>query len=1094
MIQNSVRSNGEAAVPLAGIASLVAVSGCVSLVYQTVWFREFRLIFGASTPATAAVLAIFMAGLGWGSLALGRRSESWIAPLRLYALLEFGIAILAACSPLLLQGVRAIYIAAGGTEILGTAGGAVVRLVLSALVLLPPTFLMGGTLPAIARSVECAGDSARRRVALAYGLNTLGACLGVVLTTFFLVQQFGARMSVWVACLLNLVVAICALVLSRRAAALDAARSKDITPDTATALPDGGMAAKPMGPEGSKLGATGRVGGLFVLAASCASGLVFFLMELVWYRMLTPILGGSTYTFGVVLATALLGIGLGGAVYSLSMSGVRPRFVHFAWSCALQALCIAVPFAAGDSIAFLTLGLRDLSLLGFGGVSVGWFLAAACVVLPAAAVAGFQFPLLLAVMGSGREAVGVQTGRVYAANTVGAILGALGGGFGLMPLLGAVGLWKAVVVLLGILAVGALLLDWTLGRGVQRRFRSAPLALVGAATACLFASGPTAVWRHGGIGAGRSDFGNRTPNAIEKARNALNRALIWEEEGWESSVALMNTAAIAFIVDGKSDGSSVSDAGTQIMGGLIGAALHPDPKNVLVVGLGTGSSCGWLAAVEEVERVDVIELESAIVRVAEDCAPVNRDALQNPKVHVTIGDAREKLLVSGRKYDLIFSEPSNLYRAGIANLFTREFYRSCRARLEDGGLFLQFLQGYEISNEAILCALATIGSEFPHVSVWLSQVTDLILVASEKPLAVDAEALRTRLGGMPFREAMPMTWGVEGLEGFLARFVANDAFTRRIAKAAGGRLHTDDKPVMEFLFGKSVALRGPGFNVEQMLDLAARVGGDRPGFLIGQGLDETAIRADRLTIRSFHDRAWVLPDASGGFVDADRARVHNAFSAADWATGLAEWEEHGFQPLNPLEQRFLATAMTVENRPEAAAHVAELPERDPLRAALEAWIVFRQGGKEQSMALIDEAVRQLQDWPLSGPEAIEPLCRLARQIANGEPARAAELLLMLEKPFPLGQQHNLRLGTMAAIAGHLETETQSARTAAAIHGITEPWPIWDRDLLKNRAWAYQTVEPGSDIALDALDDFLRFERHSPSSFSEAVSGDQAGQR
>ena len=233
----------------------------------------------------------------------------------------------------------------------------------------------------------------------------------------------------------------------------------------------------------------------------------------------------------------------------------------------------------------------------------------------------------------------------------------------------APGVWKIVIVLLSALALVATLL------ATRERFHwlrtLSPLILVALALLMLGATGPTAFWRHSQIGVGRIKQFQASPNDVHDLINRMRRQIVWEKDGQESSVALVKTDSLAFIVNGKSDGNAKYDAGTQIMSGLIGAALHPNPKKAMVVGLGTGSTAGWLAAVPNIKQVDAIELEPTVLKVAEACAPVNQNALANSKVRVTIGDAREVLLTTQEKYDIVVSEPSNPYRAGVAGLFVR---------------------------------------------------------------------------------------------------------------------------------------------------------------------------------------------------------------------------------------------------------------------------------------------------------------------------------------------------------------------------------------------------------------------------------------
>ena len=623
------------------VALFLFGSGFCALVYQVAWLRLLRLIFGSSTGASAAVLAIFMGGLGLGSYLLGKRGDRSKSPLGLYGNLELAIALAAAASPLLVAGVRASYIAVGGTYSLAPGIGLVVRMLLAAVVLAVPTFLMGGTLPAAVRAITRDADARRHSVGLLYAINTLGAVVGAMATNFLLIELLGIQRTIWLAALLNLLVAVAARAKARERGVLETSPDAPVEPPAADAR----------GPAGYRL----------ILVAAAVVGFVFFLMELVWYRMLAPILGGSTYTFGVVLAVALLGIGAGGLLYA-AISGPRPTFRGFALTCALEAAAVALPFALGDTIAFLALELRGLHSLGFSAMVASWTLVCVIVVLPASLVAGFQFPLLVALLGSGRRRVAHQVGVTYAWNTVGAIAGAIAGGFGLIPLLSAPGAWRLSVALLVLLS-----LLFLLRGGRAGRWQLATTALVAVAALGLALSrGPSNFWRHGGIGAGRMRAPANNPNEVKDILHMHARNVAWQEDGRESSVALVSGSGYSFFVNGKSDGSARGDAPTQVMSGLVGTLLHPAPASTLVIGLGTGSTAGWMTEVEEVERVDVVELEPVIRRVAEDCAPVNRDVLQSDKLELIYADAREYLQATRRQYDVIFSEPSNHPGLGLS--------------------------------------------------------------------------------------------------------------------------------------------------------------------------------------------------------------------------------------------------------------------------------------------------------------------------------------------------------------------------------------------------------------------------------------------
>ncbi|MGB6995762.1 MAG: fused MFS/spermidine synthase [Thermoanaerobaculia bacterium] len=363
-------------------------SGFCALVYQMGWLRMLRLVFGSSTNATAAVLAIFMGGLGLGGYLLGRRAEHTENPLDFYARLELGISLAAAASPILIAAVRALYVAVGGTQALGLVGGTGLRLLLAGFVLGLPTFLMGGTLPAAVRSITREADQSRHSVGWLYAVNTLGAVTGAIVTTFVLIEVVGIQRTIWLAALLNLLIALWA-----RSTARDQGSVEPLT----------GESTDPGAEKDQADDRRSRV--RLVLVAAGVVGFVFFLMELVWYRMLSPILGGSTYTFGVILIVALFGIGAGGLLYALLREVRRPTLRHFSMTCILEALCIAVPFALGDLVALLALQMQGLQAGGFTFLALGWTAVSLVVVFPASLIAGYQFPLLVALLGSGRKGV-----------------------------------------------------------------------------------------------------------------------------------------------------------------------------------------------------------------------------------------------------------------------------------------------------------------------------------------------------------------------------------------------------------------------------------------------------------------------------------------------------------------------------------------------------------------------------------------------------------------------------------------------------------------------------------------------------------------
>jgi spermidine synthase len=1036
------------------IAALLFGSGACALIYEVVWLRELRLVFGASTPASAAVLAVFMGGLGFGALLLGRRADRAARPLRFYSSLELGVAASAAASPLLLTLVRAVYVWAGGSTTLGAAGGTVARLLLSALVLLPPTLMMGGTLPAAARAAVPGADASRRSTALVYGLNTLGAVTGAALSTFVLLEVFGARLTLWIAALINALLAVLARILDRSLAAAEQAAPAEEPAAPAAPAPRGVPAP-------------------FVLAAAAAVGFAFLLMELVWYRMLAPVLGGSSYTFGLILAAALLGIGAGGLFYTLRAAGTAVTVSAFAWSAALEALLLAVPYALGDRIALLALLLRPLGATGLAAQALGWALVTAIVVVPASIVAGYQFPLLIGLLGRGGAQLGRHVGTAYAANTFGSILGSLAGGFLLLPLLGALGAWKLAVWVLAAIAAAATVL---FARTAEPRALASLSAVVGALALLHGATGPTAFFRHTPIGAGRADLhlGGATRNSLREMEEERRRSVSWEAEGREGSVALHTHSDTAFFVNGKSDGAALGDAGTQVMGGLLGALLHAQPvKEVLVIGLGTGSTAGWLAALPEVERVDVVELEPAILHVAEVCSPVNHDALRNPKIHVAIGDAREVLLTTKRHYDLVFSEPSNPYRAGISSLFTREFYEAVRSRLRPDGVFVQWLQGYEIDARSVRGVYATLGAVFFSVESWRSKPSDLVLLSRRDDAPIDVAELRRRVATSPYREALAAVWHADSAEDVLARFIARSGLARTIAdRDRDTGVNTDDLNALEFGIARSLG-KSHDFSVGDLTRLAGLRGEARP-LLAGGG--EAAVdweRVDSATagLPVVHGHAPEWPAHARRTPEA----LHRLQAMAAWIDDryddvIAEWGAQKEAPRSLQELLVMADAFAVAGD---EAHALPLLDRlaasSPLDAdALRARLFYRLGRREDAFRALERAITGHRRNPWADTRIMGRTLPLALDLARAEPARIPALDALLREPLSMRHHDAARLQLRLHVA-MLQKGSALCVDALAAYG---QHPLWQRDFLVQRLVCYERQHhPLRDRAAEDLEQF-----------------------
>jgi spermidine synthase len=1040
------------------LGTLLFGSGLCALIYQAVWLRQFRLIFGASTLASAAVLAMFMAGLGIGALKLGRIVDRSRNPLAFYGLLEVGVALSAAATPLLLWLVRSAYLAMGASFTLGSFFATIVRLLLTLIVLAIPTVLMGGTLPAVARSLERSSDAGRIGVSILYAANALGAVVGVAISTFYLLERFGNLKTLMAAVLFNALVGMAAIAYSnrlRRPLGKDRRMSDEIDEEA-----DGidvvqmDAVAPPR----------------FVYAAAAIVGFAFFLMELVWYRLLTPLLGGTTYTFGLILAVALAGIGSG----SLFWAAIRRRRATvgaFGVSCAIEALLLAVPFALGDRLAFVALLSRSLGALGFDGYVLSWLAITAIVVFPAAFVAGLQFPLLISLLGEGRTDVGRHVGAAYLWNTAGAIAGSIAGGFGLLPLLTAIGAWKAAVALLCLLVIASWMVR---SPGRRRAVGAGSLAAAALAILLLFAEGPTAFWRHSPIGAGRLDRITPVRNRLIDLQHTRQRTTSWEAEGVESSVSIAHSDGYAFIVNGKSDGHARLDAGTQVMGGLLPAILHPNPKTAVVIGLGTGTTAGWLGAVPSIERVDVVEIEPSIVYMAELSTPVNHDVLRNQKVNVLIGDGRELLLARGQKYDIISSEPSNPYRAGIANLFTTEFYRACQSRLNSGGMFAQFLQAYEVDAPTISTIYATITGVFPYVETWQTAAGDLLLLGSREPIRHDWRAIERKMQNDVFHRGIRNAWGVTSVAGVYARYVAGTSTAQRLA--GNTRPNTDDRPTIEYAFARSLGFSG-GFDVAELRRAARMPIDDVPKEI--RGVPEAAqIEAERLSIGVAHESKIDLHEYLALEV-RNRGIAQIRYLEGGFADAWTIWKGQQVSPQTPLEMITFAETLAERGDSSAMPYLQALRAEFPIEAeTLLARLLWRQGRRAEGTAALVRAFEQYRTnpWPL--PIVMRRAIRLANEIAEQDRgALAAQIEGALRQPFAIEMLREMRRSALLFVQDQLSPDDAcSDALLETVHSF-EPHVPWQEIFLTKRATCYeQRNDPLAKKAAEELREFKRGER------------------
>lgn len=1000
------------------LALIMYGSGVCALLYQTVWLREFRMVFGGAAPAAAAVLAVFMAGLGFGGWWFGRRVESVQFPFRFYARLEVAIAIAAILTPKLLELARSVYLSTGGLQTLGDTTATLVQIGITAVVLGVPCFLMGGTLPAAMKFAQRDDDPNRSTTALFYAINVVGAVSGAALGTFWMLGTVGNKGTLALAAMANALIGGLAWIISRRVELKAAAKS-----ELKLELPTSMDHAERSVPKG------------FVLTAAFVSGFTFFVVELLWYRVSASLLGGSVYGFGLVLCVALAGMGLGGLLYSLLLKTLKPSVGAFMFVSALQAVCVIAPWVIGDNFAFGALVINETTRgFGFGPVVAGWATIIAGLAFLPSLLAGVQFPLLVSLLGRGNAGVGRELGQAYLCNTSGAITGSLMGGFVLVPMLGLNHTWLLVAGLIALMPIAALI-----ACKERRGASTISLGLLGAgAVAAVLAQGPTAVWYHYPIGYGRSTQVPDTSEKLEAWKRVIRRSHVASFDGRETSVAVTRGDQLIILTNGKADGSSLVDASTQVMLGLVGAALHEQPKTACVIGLATGTTAGWLAQAPGMERVDALELEAGMLKLAEIFEPVNHGAMKNPKVNHIIGDAREFLMAKGQGYDLIISEPSNPYRAGVASLYTKEFYQSVHDRLNEGGILCQWVQGYEASPETIDTVISTLASEFPKVEIWNTQDDDLLLVASKSARPWSTAVVQAKLRREPYATAIRRLWFTDSIEGFMARCVANEDFTRSLT---GQELpaNTDNLNLLEFGFARTLGKHYDGA-ASALRQRAYKLGQMMPKLTEGS-LDPNLFTRETLNAGwRNNNKAILCPPVKTEELPQDTLKVaaaYDSLASANYAGFIQFFGD--ITPITLQERWMLAVAHSLTGAPAAGRLLTELDSYYPENVSLlRVRQLHAQKNLPEARKAFAQAANMLKHSPWIEPALLQETLRLADDLTNNAtPDEARIVFNALSEPFLAMNGEESRLNALSIVAARMGNDERMAAVEA--WGPHYPW-------------------------------------------------------
>jgi len=790
-----------------GYSLLFFLSGATGLVYELLWVRLLYQAFGSTIESVTTVVAAYMGGLGLGAWLLGQRGDRHPRPAALYGRLEIAIGVFGLVSPFVLALAHRVYVSAAGALGLGGGASVALRFALAALVLLVPTTLMGGTLPVLTRAfMGTERDRLKPSLGWLYGINTLGAVAGTALAGFFLIEYVGIRASLWATAMVNVGLGAAALALAR-----------PLEPVPVPALADRSVAS------GAGPGRTLRRVGLGLLGVTAFAAL---LHEIAWTRVLVMIVGGSTYAFTLVLLVFLLGIGLGSALVARRAAAASETAADAALAQGVTAAGAALLFAFFSLLPRYIIAVFQAQSWGAAQRLAALGLVIGGVVLVPAIGMGMTFPLLTDLVAPGGSARGEDVGRAYALNTMGSIAGAVLTGFVLVVTFGT-----DLTLRLGLVvsAAAALALAALAARGVaersdqHRQLRARVLGAGVLASAGLVAALGAPRWSTPLIDLGPAIYAREPMDraAVETFLGHRGARQLAYREGRNATVSVWESGpGRSLKVNGKADASDHGDMDTEIMLGLAPVAARPQATTALVIGYGSGVTARLLADVPGMQRVRIVEIEPAVLAMSRFFEHVNDTVLARPGVSAVVDDARSALQLDRERYDVISSEPSNIWLAGVATLYTPEFYRIVRRRLADDGVFCQWVQLYQVPVPVVAGVVRNIRTVFPHVEVWFSSPGDVLIIGSLKPLTYDAAWL-TRLvgpggalGGLA-REYL----AVDAPEHYFGHLLLDSSGVARLVERAT-IVHRDNRPRLEFVAARRFLDTGTQGVFDSLADMA----------------------------------------------------------------------------------------------------------------------------------------------------------------------------------------------------------------------------------------------------------------------------------
>lgn len=764
------------------------IFGFSALIFQVVYAKNLVLLFGLTAPAIATVLAVYFSGLAMGSFIFGklvdkfqnRAGKFYISFFLLTGIYGFITPLLFQLLSTLIKGVNTFYP-------LSFSGFNFFAFIFAFIFLIFPAVLIGGGFPVISKIFIRRKGGIGKKVSLIYFVETFGSVLGAAFAGFWLIPSFGINTTIFLAAGLNLLVAGALFVIFVQHKSSYGIKKPDSSQQSPESL--------------AKEGQVKTIKNPIFLYALFLTGFLALALEVIYTKTLILFIGNSTYAFSLILIIFLLGIALGSLAVSAFSDHIKRRSAYFGIFLSLIGFWLFLTLQFFEKIPFWYLNFLDArESFEFGAILMSQAFVTFLVIFPATFLMGVVFPLGIKLAGPDIKKLGQGIGKLYFANTFGGVLGALAGGFLFLPILGY-SLSLSLILIAYFIAGGIFLarekeLSWLI-KGALIAF------FVFWAVFGIFSS----PWSKKNLTVGSFVYAPLYIGyGIDVVRDTIERdQILFYKEGLSNVAVIQRGTSRILKVNGKVDASnSLDDLETMILTGALPMILHSNPEDVLVIGLGSGITLGSVTQFDAAKNIDMVEIDPAIVEAASYFKEQNHDALNDPRVKMILADGRNYLLLTDKKYDVISSQPSNIWISGNAALFTKEYYELAKSHLKEDGLMLQWIQAYSLASEDVRAVYRTFQEAFPQVYLFNSSNSgDMLMVGAlrEDMRILDFSSLSEKMSDAKIAAELRRVQIMSPYQ-LVAYLVTEGERFRDFA--SGARINTDDKNFLEFSAPKSI--------------------------------------------------------------------------------------------------------------------------------------------------------------------------------------------------------------------------------------------------------------------------------------------------